>query len=284
MVRLFSLLFLSACTPAPQEVPEKEPVEGLYDTAAVEDGSCRLLDSAGVLFACAELNDYACLVGEGTGVVAEASAERCPEGASATCGEDPDTLWSYYGAADGEHRAAWCEACVSTPVPADFCEPVVTDADGDGVLSDTDCDDADSAVFPGAAETCDGVDQDCSGTADDGVTVENGACDGGVVVCEGGYHAEGESCIAWRDAWLGEYTFTQGCGGEAGPGGSATFSALGEAPTDILVDIPEVTTFGIVLTDADTGTAPDVAATVSRDPGTGVILLVSGECSAEFTP
>ncbi len=61
-----------------------------------------------------------------------------------------------------------------------------TDADGDsfgdpgsGVLdcapdgrvaSWTDCDDADATVFPGATEVCDGDDQDCDGTSDEGLT------------------------------------------------------------------------------------------------------------------
>jgi hypothetical protein len=59
------------------------------------------------------------------------------------------------------------------------------DADGDGhgagaatsactaptgsVDSDDDCDDADATAFPGATEVCDGADQDCDGTADNGV-------------------------------------------------------------------------------------------------------------------
>src|SRR4051812_20699251 len=42
---------------------------------------------------------------------------------------------------------------------ATSADPV--DADGDGFLSDTDCDDADPAVFPGAEEICNGRDDDC---------------------------------------------------------------------------------------------------------------------------
>ncbi len=46
------------------------------------------------------------------------------------------------------------------------------DADGDGFFAGTcaiadDCDDSDPFVFPGAAEACDGVDNDCSGAADE---------------------------------------------------------------------------------------------------------------------
>lgn len=42
-----------------------------------------------------------------------------------------------------------------------------TDADGDGWrLQDGDCDDSDAAVYPGAEELCDEVDQDCDGVAD----------------------------------------------------------------------------------------------------------------------
>lgn len=49
----------------------------------------------------------------------------------------------------------------------------VTDADLDGydavAAGGSDCDDADAGVNPASTETCDGVDNDCNGTVDDGV-------------------------------------------------------------------------------------------------------------------
>ncbi|MCB9760666.1 MAG: hypothetical protein H6739_12560 [Alphaproteobacteria bacterium] len=44
----------------------------------------------------------------------------------------------------------------------------VVDEDGDGVPAADDCDDTNAAMFPGADEVCDGLDNDCDGVADVG--------------------------------------------------------------------------------------------------------------------
>ncbi len=46
----------------------------------------------------------------------------------------------------------------------------VIDNDGDGYTSDEDCDDNNSLVSPGAVEICDGVDNNCDGQIDEGVS------------------------------------------------------------------------------------------------------------------
>jgi hypothetical protein len=45
-----------------------------------------------------------------------------------------------------------------------------TDADGDGFPASEDCDDTDATINAGAIETCDGVDNDCDGEIDEGVS------------------------------------------------------------------------------------------------------------------
>ena len=53
------------------------------------------------------------------------------------------------------------------------------DLDGDGfTVGEGDCDDGDANRFPGNTEVCDGVDNDCDGSIDNGVVDAGGQCDG----------------------------------------------------------------------------------------------------------
>ncbi len=67
--------------------------------------------------------------------------------------------------------AGFCERFKLDCDPVDpVLVPDLRDEDGDGFLSDSDCDDQDPGAFPTAVEVCDGRDQDCDGEIDEGFT------------------------------------------------------------------------------------------------------------------
>lgn len=68
----------------------------------------------------------------------------------------------------------------------DACENIVTDTDGDGVNDESDCAPADPLVYPGAPESCNGVDDDCNDLVDDGATA----------ACNDGSLCTTDSCIS----------------------------------------------------------------------------------------
>lgn len=86
--------------------------------------------------------------------------ETC-DGVDNNCdgGVDEGVLNDYYQDSDGDghgNAAVSLQACV---VPLGY------------VVNDIDCDDTNDAIYPGADEICDGIDNNCDGESDDGVGI-----------------------------------------------------------------------------------------------------------------
>ncbi len=62
------------------------------------------------------------------------------------------------------------QGCTLSPSQFTCTAAAILDNDGDDVPADEDCDDNDSNSFPGNIETCDGVDNNCDGEVDEGLS------------------------------------------------------------------------------------------------------------------
>lgn len=125
-----------------------------------------------------------CEVGEGQSVLGGDCNDADPD-------QTPETLWFLDADGDGFGDAA---RQIASCVPQEGLVEVVGD-----------CDDADAGSFPGAEETCDGVDNDCDGAVDNAATDAaslfldadgDGYGDSAISACEGseGTVAQGGDC------------------------------------------------------------------------------------------
>lgn len=115
-------------------------------------------------------------------------APACAKGADPATAEVPATA-----SGDAGPDAA-CAPCFADQVcSAGTCVSVDTDADKDGVKAGVDCDDHDPAIHPGAAEICNGKDDNCDGKIDEGFDADN---DGFYACAHGAIPADCDDTVA----------------------------------------------------------------------------------------
>ncbi len=138
-----------------------------------DDGDARYFPGADELD-CEDPNDYNC---DGSTGYADADGDSFP--ACNDCDDGAED--TYPGAAEVcDERDNSCDGDVDEGVTTTFYADADSDGYGDGSslvlacelpagasLLDTDCDDSDGAVNPGAAELCNAVDDNCDGLTDD---------------------------------------------------------------------------------------------------------------------
>jgi len=136
-----------------------DPACGITGTDADGDGFDDTVDC----------DDYDASIFPGAPEVCDGLDNNCNGVADEGCGATGETDCADGRDNDGDGLIDCADRdCVHDPA----CSGAATDADGDGfddaAFGGTDCDDSDAAIHPGAAETCDGLDNDCDGVVDEG--------------------------------------------------------------------------------------------------------------------
>lgn len=147
-------------------VADENPVDGTEWYADTDsDGYGNVATS---LVACEQPEGYVLNIGDCDDAdekVNPAGEEHCSDGVDSNCdgdGDDPTSVDAYllFRDADGDDYGNASGGTLVT------CFLGMALAWSESWL---DCDDTDSMSYPGASETCDGRDNDCNGTVDDGV-------------------------------------------------------------------------------------------------------------------
>jgi hypothetical protein len=100
-----------------------------------------------------------------------AGASSCAQGNEGTTADIAEATPALN---EGGAPADACPPCAAgTKCSAGACVSVDTDADGDGFRLSVDCDDHAVAIHPGAAEICNGKDDNCDGKVDEGFDSDN---------------------------------------------------------------------------------------------------------------
>ncbi len=161
--------------------------------AECDAGQCRSLEACvctelfvalGAETVCAVVNDFGACEGALGCVEVGQAACAAPAPAAETCNEiDDDCDGEVDEDCDGDGIDNHNDNCTEIPNAdqadldgdgaGDACDG---DIDGDGVPNDQDCEPYNAAVYPGAAEVCDGVDNDCDGGTDDAPCDDGDPC------------------------------------------------------------------------------------------------------------